>query len=182
MPFRFKQTDLPGVWLIEPRVCGDQRAVSLRLTRSQSSPPLASMLASCRRITQSRLANLARAPLPVHPSRTRKLVRAIVGEVFDVAVDVRRNAVTYGKWVGVNLSAANHRLIYIPPWCAHGFCVMSDYAEVVYKTTVEYAPQHEHGISWDDPALGISWPISEPRLSERDRCWPVLSDTEAVFV
>ena len=101
-----------------------------------------------------------------------KLVRVISGEIFDVAVDIRQDSPTRGKWVSTFLSAENRRIVYIPPWCAHGFCVLSETAEVVYKMTTEYAPAHESGLMWNDPALAISWPISSPLVSERDQKWP----------
>jgi dTDP-4-dehydrorhamnose 3,5-epimerase len=103
------------------------------------------------------------------------LVRVISGEIFDVAVDIREDSPTRGKWVSTVLSAENRRIVYIPPWCAHGFCVLSETAEVVYKMTTEYAPAHESGLMWNDPALAISWPISSPVLSERDKKWPPFS-------
>jgi dTDP-4-dehydrorhamnose 3,5-epimerase len=80
-----------------------------------------------------------------------------------------------GNWVGVTLSATNRQMIYLPDWCAHGFCVTSDHAEVVYMTTTEYAPAHESGFQWDDPRLAIEWPISSPTLSERDTKWPAFA-------
>jgi dTDP-4-dehydrorhamnose 3,5-epimerase len=103
------------------------------------------------------------------------LVRVISGEIFDVAVDIRQDSPTRGTWVSTVLSAENRRIVYIPPWCAHGFCVLSETAEVVYKMTTEYAPAHESGLMWNDPALAISWPISSPVLSERDQKWPPFS-------
>jgi len=106
------------------------------------------------------------------PFAQGKLVRVVSGEIFDVAVDIRQESPTRGKWVSTVLSAANRRMVYIPPWCAHGFCVLSDNAEVLYKTTTEYAPAHESGLMWNDPALAISWPIASPLLSERDTKWP----------
>jgi dTDP-4-dehydrorhamnose 3,5-epimerase len=106
------------------------------------------------------------------PKAQGKLVRVIRGEIFDVAVDIRPGSPTYGGWVGVTLSEANRKSMYIPPGLAHGFCVVSPEAEVIYKTTEEYAPELEHGIRWDDPALGIAWPVTTPNLSERDKHWP----------
>jgi dTDP-4-dehydrorhamnose 3,5-epimerase len=98
-----------------------------------------------------------------------KLVRAVAGEIYDVAVDLRKHSPTFGKWLGFNLSAANKRQIYVPPGFAHGFLVLSDYAEVIYKTTDFYAPQHERCIVWNDPTLGIDWPIEgRPILSPKD--------------
>lgn len=98
-----------------------------------------------------------------------KLLRVTRGEVFDVAVDIRLGSPSYGKWVGVVLSAENHRQLYVPPGFAHGFCVTSDVAEVEYKCTDYYDPQGELRIAWNDPAIGIEWPTTEPLLSQRDR-------------
>jgi len=99
-----------------------------------------------------------------------------------VAVDVRANSPTFGKWVGYNLSAENRLSLFIPPWCAHGFCVLSSEAEVLYKTTGEYAPSHERGLLWSDPTVDIHWPVQNPTLSERDRLWPQLTAQSCVEV
>ena len=99
----------------------------------------------------------------------------ISGEIFDVAVDIRADSPSRGRWVGATLSASNRNMIYLPRWCAHGFCVLSEKAEVVYMTTAEYAPAYECGIMWNDPAVAIDWPISSPTLSERDTKWPPFS-------
>jgi len=104
-----------------------------------------------------------------------KLVRVIEGEVFDVAVDVRRGSPTFGKWVGVHLTAENFRQVYVPPGFAHGFCVLSDVAQLEYKCTDLYDPASEIGIAWNDPAIGISWPVTDPLLSARDRQHPTLA-------
>jgi dTDP-4-dehydrorhamnose 3,5-epimerase len=105
-----------------------------------------------------------------------KLIRVIEGEIFDVAVDVRRGSPTFGKWVGVSLSAENFKQAYIPKGFAHGFAVVSDVAQVEYKCTDVYDPSSEIGIAWDDPAIGITWPVSSPILSDRDRRHPRLAD------
>jgi dTDP-4-dehydrorhamnose 3,5-epimerase len=114
----------------------------------------------------------------LHLQRRRmqgKLIRVIEGEIFDVAVDVRRGSPTFGRWVGVTLSAANFKQCYVPPGFAHGFCVLSPVAEIEYKCTALYDPASEIGIAWDDPALAVAWPIAEPILSPRDSRHPSLA-------
>jgi len=108
----------------------------------------------------------------IGPNAQGKLVRVISGEVFDVAVDIRPDSPTRGKWVSTVLSGDNRRMVYVPSWCAHGFCVLSETAEVLYKTTTEYAPGYESGLMWNDPALAIAWPVSSPIVSDRDTKWP----------
>ena len=105
-----------------------------------------------------------------------KLVRAIEGEIYDVAVDVRRGSPTFGRWVAVTLTAANFKQCYVPPGFAHGFCVVSPVAQVEYKCTDVYDPSDEIGIAWNDPALAISWPVREPMLSPRDARHPTLAE------
>ena len=110
-----------------------------------------------------------------------KLVRVILGEVFDVAVDIRRGSPTFGQWFGVYLSADNKRQMYIPEGFAHGFCVVSEAVEFLYKCTDIYVPSDNHGIIWNDPDIGISWPISEPLLSNKDAVLPQLNEVENAF-
>ena len=105
-----------------------------------------------------------------------KLVRVIEGEIFDVAVDVRRGSPTFGRWVAATLSADNFRQLYVPQGFAHGFCVVTPIAQVEYKCTDLYDPDGEIGIAWNDPALAIQWPVREPLLSKRDRCHPTLAE------
>lgn len=105
-----------------------------------------------------------------------KLVRAILGEIFDVAVDIRPDSPTFGKWVGEILSGDNARQLYVPPGFAHGFCVLSEAAYVQYKCTDVYHPNDEIGIAWDDPGIGIDWPLADPILNEKDRKAPRLAD------
>lgn len=108
-----------------------------------------------------------------------KLVRVVAGEVFDVAVDLRRSSPTFGRWVGMTLSAENKRMAWIPPGFAHGFYVLSEYAEFLYKTTDYYAPEHERSLLWNDPAIGVEWPLTvEPILSDKDRKGLPLSAAE----
>ena len=104
-----------------------------------------------------------------------KLIRAIQGEVFDVAIDIRRGSATFGKWFGIHLSAENHKQLYIPADFAHGYCAMSEYVEIQYKCTEKYYPSYDAGIRWDDPDIGINWPVSNPILSKKDEALPYLN-------
>ncbi len=110
------------------------------------------------------------------PAAQVKLVRVARGAVWDVAVDIRCGSPTFGQWIGVELSEDNFRQLYIPEGFAHGFCVLSDEAEVLYKTSYVYSPAHERGIAWDDPGIGIPWPAAVPLLSDRDRAAPSLQE------
>ncbi|MEE1904741.1 dTDP-4-dehydrorhamnose 3,5-epimerase [Pseudomonas inefficax] len=107
-----------------------------------------------------------------------KLVRVVVGEVFDVAVDLRRSSRTFGRWVGAHLSANNKHQLWVPEGFAHGFVVLSDHAEFLYKTTAYYAPQFERCLAWNDPAVGIQWPIEQPFLSGKDQLGKTLQELE----
>jgi dTDP-4-dehydrorhamnose 3,5-epimerase len=115
----------------------------------------------------------------LHLQRARpqgKLVRVVAGAIFDVAVDVRRGSPTFGRWVGMTLSAENFRQCYVPAGFAHGFSVVGDVAEVVYKCTDVYDPANEVGIAWNDPSIAIEWPVRDPMLSKRDAANPLLAD------
>lgn len=109
------------------------------------------------------------------PYAQSKLIRVVSGTIFDVAVDLRPDSSSAGRWVAAELSAEAHTMIYIPDWCAHGFCVLSERAEIIYHTSAEYSPEHEAGIMWNDPALGIEWPLADPIVSDRDTRWPPLT-------
>lgn len=119
--------------------------------------------------------------LPPHPQG--KLVRCVVGEVFDVAVDIRKSSPSFGQWVGVHLSAENKRQLWIPPGFAHGFLTLSEYAEFLYKTTDYWAKDCEQAIIWNDPSIAIDWPAfdGQPLLSEKDRLAPKLSEQQYLF-
>ena len=182
MPFHFRELELPGVVLIEPKVYGDERgffAETYRYSEFQA-------FGIAERFVQDNHSRSVRGVLrglhyQMHPKAQTTMVRAVVGRIFDVAVDVRKGEPTYGDWVGLELSADNKRILLIPPWCAHGFCVLSEEAEVVYKMTEEYAPGHEITIKWDDPDLGIQWPVEVPLVSARDQAAPRLKDAEVEF-
>lgn len=115
----------------------------------------------------------------LQPHPQGKLVRAVVGSVFDVAVDVRRSSATFGEWVGVELNAENHKQLWVPPGFAHGFLALSEWAELLYKTTDYYAPECDRSIRWDDPDIGIEWPFDgTPILSDKDAAAPLLRNAE----
>ncbi|RZD45450.1 MAG: dTDP-4-dehydrorhamnose 3,5-epimerase [Thaumarchaeota archaeon] len=115
------------------------------------------------------------------PKSQAKLVSVISGEIFDVAVDLRKTSSTFGQWVGEILSKENHKSLFIPSGFAHGFCVLSQSASVLYKINQEYSPEHESGIIWNDPDLNISWPITNPFLSKKDQNLPLLKNQEDIF-
>lgn len=119
--------------------------------------------------------------LQVDPAAQGKLVRVPRGRILDIAVDVRRGSPTFGKHVAAEISAEAWNAIYVPPGFAHGFCTLEPDTEVLYKVTNYYSPQHERGIIWNDPALGIPWPTSAPELSAKDRTYPTLADAPAFF-
>ncbi|MDH3765079.1 MAG: dTDP-4-dehydrorhamnose 3,5-epimerase [Nitrosopumilus sp.] len=116
-----------------------------------------------------------------NPKAQAKLVTTLRGKIFDVAVDIRKDSPTYGDWVSEILSEENHKLLYIPEGFAHGFCVLSEEADVVYKVNQEYSPEHEVGIVWNDPDVNISWPIDKPILLEKDLQLPLLKNADNNF-
>jgi len=112
------------------------------------------------------------------PAAQGKLVRCIVGAVYDVAVDIRRGSPTYGRWVSVELTADNRRILWVPPGFLHGFCTLTEISEVVYKTTAEYSPTHERSVRWDDPTFAITWPTQAPLLSAKDAVAPSFAELD----
>jgi dTDP-4-dehydrorhamnose 3,5-epimerase len=173
------QTDLPGVLLIEPKVFGDARGFFLESWNKQTFADLGLHL----EFVQDNHSRSARGVLRgLHYQLQQpqgKLVRVVSGRVFDVAVDLRRSSPHFGKWTGHELSAENHRMLWIPPGCGHGFLVLSDSADFLYKTTAYYAPEWDRGVRWDDPDIGIDWPLQgPPQLSAKDQAQPLLKDAE----
>ena len=158
--------------LIEPQVFGDTRGSVMETFKQSEFASFVDGGFVQENQSKSRRGTLRGLHFQLGRYAQGKLIRVVSGEIFDVAVDIRQDSPTRGKWVGNILSTENRRMVYIPPWCAHGFCVLSETAEVIYKMTTEYAPAHASGLMWNDPALAISWPISSPLLSERDTKWP----------
>jgi dTDP-4-dehydrorhamnose 3,5-epimerase len=169
-------TEIPGVLCIEPDAFSDARGTFSEICRVDryaefgvSDPFVQDNMSSSRQ-------GVLRGLHLQYPRGQGKLVSAVYGEIFDVAVDARIGSPTFGRAVWVTLSESNRRQLYVPPGCAHGFAVSSPEAVVVYKCTEYYAPQYEHVVRWNDPALGIPWPIANPILSERDAAAPLLSE------
>ncbi len=180
MPFRFTPLEIPEVILVEPEVFADERGFFLEYYK-QSDFFNGGIKEDFVQDNHSRSVKgvLRGLHYQKEPMAHGKLVRCIRGEIFDVVVDIRRDSPTFGKWISIVLSEENKRILYIPPGFAHGFQVISEVAEVIYKTTKEYSPAHEAGIVWNDPYLAIPWPIKEPILSERDRRWPFFKDLQS---
>lgn len=173
------ETALPGVLILEPRVWGDERGFFMESYNQR----LFSELGLPTDFVQDNHSRSARDVLRgLHYQIQQpqgKLVRVVRGAVFDVAVDLRRASPTFGRWEGVELTEENKRMLWIPPGFAHGFLVLSDHADFLYKTTDFYAPEHERSILWNDPEIGIEWPIAgEPILSAKDRQGKRLREAE----
>lgn len=174
------KTAIPDVLIIEPRVFGDSRGFFFESHNQRRFEEMTGVHLSFVQDNHSRSARgvLRGLHYQIHQPQG-KLVRVTQGEVFDVAVDMRRSSPTFGHSVSVHLSAENHRQLWIPPGFAHGFLVISDSADFLYKTTEYYAPEHERSLLWNDPALAIAWPLQgEPVLSAKDKVATPLAQAE----
>lgn len=184
MPFDFSGLEIEGLVLVRPRVFEDGRGFFFEHYK-ESDFHRAGIGA---RFVQTNFSHSSRGVLRgLHyqkpPHAQGKLITVVRGEVFDVAVDIRRGSPTYGRWAGVRLSEADKALFYVPPGFAHGFCVLSEKVDFLYMNTAEYAPQADRGVRWNDPAIGIDWPLDcEPILSEKDAQQPLLADADNNFV
>ena len=171
---------VPDVLLIEPKVFGDDRGFFLESFNEARFAEATGRTVSFVQDNHSRSVQGVLRGLHYQIRQPQgKLVRVVAGEVFDVAVDIRKHSPTFGRWVGAILSAENKHQMWVPEGFAHGFVVTSESAEFLYKTTDYWAPEHERCIAWDDPAIGIEWPFEgEPVLSEKDRHGVLLADAE----
>lgn len=173
---KFLPTSLPEVLIVEPDVYRDQRGWFLETYHVQKYQEAGIQLPFVQDNCSSSVHGTLRG-LHLQMARPQgKLIRVIRGEIFDVAVDIRKGSPTFASWVGVTLSAEDFKQIYIPPSFAHGFCVLSDAAEVEYKCTDVYSPGGEVTIRWNDPRIGIQWPIERPLLSTKDAAGQFLDD------
>jgi len=177
----FIKTEIPDVIIIEPKVFKDDRGFFMESFRADL---LADHGINFQFVQDNHSGSKRNILRGLHYQIERpqgKLVRVVVGEIFDVAVDLRKSSKTFGKWIAAILSAENKRMLWIPPGFGHGFYVLSDWAEVIYKATDYYAPEYDRSIIWNDPDIGIKWPIpegSEPILSEKDKSGKRLKEAE----
>ncbi|WMC09232.1 dTDP-4-dehydrorhamnose 3,5-epimerase [Oceanimonas pelagia] len=173
-------TSIPDLYIIEPTVFGDERGFFFESFNQQRFEQAIGRSVPFVQDNHSRSARGVLRGLHYQVAQQQgKLVRCTLGEVFDVAVDLRPGSNTFGQWEGIVLSAENKRQVWIPEGFAHGFVVLSEVAEFLYKTTDYYAPKHERAIRWDDPTLAIDWPLPcPPLLSEKDKHAPLFADAE----
>ncbi len=181
MEFQFRSLSIPEVLLVTNGLIKDSRGFFAETFREEPF-----LQAGIPRFVQDNHARSDQGVLrglhyQIRPAGIGKLIRCVRGKLFDVAVDIRRGSPTYGRWVGVELSEADGQSVYIPEGFAHGYCALTQTTEVFYRTSGYYSPEHDRGIRWDDPAIGIVWPISNPILSEKDRKAPFLNKADNNF-
>jgi len=182
MPFHFQRLRIADVILVRPDRFEDDRGFFAELYKRSAfsaagiSPPFV----QCN-YSHSSEGVLRGLHYQKHPQAQGKLVMPIRGRIFDVAVDIRKGSPTYGDWVGETLSSDDGRMLYIPLGFAHGFCVLSQEADVIYHVTEEYAPELDRGIIWNDPDIGVHWPIPDPVLSPKDARLPSLREADNDF-
>lgn len=173
---------LPGVKRIEPAVFGDERGYFMETYQARRYEGLG----AANGFVQDNLSFSRRGVLRgLHyqqPNAQGKLVQVLDGEIFDVAVDIRRGSPTFGRWVGEHLDSKNHHQLWVPPGFAHGFCVLSDTALFAYKCTAFYSPESERALRWDDPDIAVVWPIEPSGISEKDRSAPFLKEVPAAHL
>lgn len=177
--FELEALTLPGLALVRPRVHGDPRGFFLESFRKSDFEAIG-LPGDFHQDNHARSGPgvLRGLHYQVHPAEQGKLIRVVRGVVFDVAVDIRPDSPTFGSWEGVMLTEDRPEMLYIPPGFAHGYKVMGEGADLVYKVTAEYREELDRGIRWDDPRLGIEWPGGEPVLSDRDRALPGLDQAD----
>ncbi len=183
MPFSFKRLSIPEVILVEPKVFPDERGFFLESFKESTFKENGITT----KFVQDNYSHSIKGVLrglhyQKNPKAQAKLVTAIRGEIFDVAVDIRKDSPTYGKWVGEILSDQNHKSLYVPEGFAHGFLCLSDEADVVYKVNEEFSAENDRGMLWNDPDVGVNWPVDNPIISEKDKLQPLLEKADNNFV
>lgn len=184
MPFTFQPLkELPDVVIVEPKAFGDDRGWFMETYKRSDFVANGIRVEFCQdnhsRSTDKGV--LRGLHYQKDPAAQGKLVRCILGAIYDVAVDIRKGSPTYGRWVGVELAAESRKMIWVPAGFAHGFCTLTDVSEVAYKATAEYSGAHDRGIRWNDPAVGVKWPVKTPLLSPKDAQAPILADADNDF-
>ncbi|WP_028845369.1 dTDP-4-dehydrorhamnose 3,5-epimerase [Thermodesulfovibrio thiophilus] len=182
MPFTFKHLDIPDLILIQPKVFEDDRGFFMETYKSSDfymNRIKYSFLQDNH--SRSKKGVLRGLHYQLNPKAQGKLVRCIKGRIWDVAVDIRKGSPWYLKWVSIELSQENRDMLWIPPGFLHGFVALID-AEIIYKCTEEYSAEFDRGVIWNDPAIGIKWPVKNPVLSEKDARLPVLEEAENNFI
>jgi dTDP-4-dehydrorhamnose 3,5-epimerase len=171
---RFIGTPLAGAWLVEPEARSDDRGFFARIwDRDElAAKGLRSDFVQCNNSLSRLKGTLRGLHYQVPPHSEAKLIRCVAGRIFDVMVDMRPGSSSGRRWFGTELTAENRSLVYVPEGCAHGYLSLEDESEVIYMTTAAYAAEAERGVRWDDPGIGISWPIEPLFLSAKDRQWP----------
>jgi dTDP-4-dehydrorhamnose 3,5-epimerase len=180
---KFTETELRGVWLIEPVVHEDKRGFFLE---SFSSREMESLGLPGQFVQDNHSRSLSKGVVRgIHfqkpPFAQSKLVRVVRGSVFDVVVDLRTASKTFGTWIGITLDGANKKIIFIPKGFGHGYCTLTDDSEFLYKVDSYYSPLHDAGVRWNDPDIGIQWPVTDPTLSQKDLALPFLKDLGSPF-
>ena len=185
MPFEFKRfPELSQIVVITPRVFLDERGWFMETYKKSefAKEGINAEFAQDNHSHSTAKGTIRGLHYQKEPAAQGKLVSCIVGEIFDVALDIRKGSPTYGKWISAILSAENHKMLWIPPGFAHGMCTTTDIADVVYKVTAEYSASHDRCVRWNDPAIAIRWPTMTPSLSMKDAEAPFLSEADNNFV
>jgi len=182
MPFTFKRLAISEVILIEPKVFPDERGSFMETYKYSDFAKIGIKEYFVQDNYSKSLKGILRGlHFQKNPNAQGKLVLCLKGKIFDVVVDIRKGSHTFGKWVGAELSEENNLVLYVPSGFAHGFVVLSEAADVMYKCTREYSPEDDRGIIWNDPDINIYWPVKDPVLSEKDKKHPALKDADTNF-
>lgn len=181
MPFRFKRVEIPDVVLVEPTVFNDDRGFFMEtFTQREFGAAGIRFVPVQENHSKSKKDVLRGLHYQTDPFAQSKLVRVVSGRIFDVAVDMRKSSATFCRWVGVELSEQNRQMLLVPRGFAHGFVSLGDDTEVVYLVDNDYSKPNEQGVLWNDPRIGVQWPVQNPRLSEKDEKWPT-ADRAVLF-
>lgn len=181
---KLTRTFLEGVYIVEPQVFGDHRGFFMETYSKKqfSEQGLDFNFVQDNHSLSTEVGTLRGLHYQLHPKAQSKLVRCISGSIYDVAVDIRKDSPTFGQWFGIELSAENKKQLLVPQGFAHGFCTLLPNTEVVYKVDELYSPEHDRGVYWNDPEIGIKWPVEVPILSTKDEKSPMLAEAEINFI